>query len=319
MTKPDINFYDLKPKSVDMKEEVLAGLASSPKTISPKYFYDQRGSELFDNITQLKEYYPTRTETEILRNNCQEIADLVGSESILIEFGSGSSEKIRIILESIKPSIYMPLDISKEHLVDASKRLAQDYQWLEISAICVDYSEDWKIPLTLPNKRRVAFFPGSSIGNFDPNNALLFLKRAHKTVQPGGGLLIGVDRKKDEKILKNAYDDSSGITEKFNKNILHHINEKLDGTLEPASFQHSALYNTEKGRVEMHLVSKDDQQATIAGETISLKAEETIHTESSYKYSVEEFTALAGQANFDPVKVWSDEKSLFSVYFFAAK
>ena len=316
--KDEIYFHELHTPAETMADEVDAGLSSEQKSLPPKYFYDKKGSELFDAITKLPEYYVTRTEVELLKQNMHEIAELLGSQSILFELGSGSSIKIRLLLEAVRPAIYVPMDISQQHLIDSSQRLAKDYPWLTVHAACVDYSEPWDTP-DFGAGRYNAFFPGSSIGNFDPAGALKLLKQVNQLVGQGGGLLIGVDLKKDVDVLEAAYNDKQGVTADFNLNILTHIKHHLDADFDHDNFEHKAIYNEDKSRIEMHLECTNDHHVNINGDTYRFRSGETIHTESSYKYSVDEFHALAAQANFSPVRVWTDEDRMFSIHYLTVK
>ena len=299
-----------------MKTEVLAGLAREQKSISPKYFYDERGSALFEAITELPEYYPTRTEIAILESYGDEIARGVGDSSFLIEYGSGSSRKIRLLLESLRPSGYMPVDISCDHLLAAAEAIASEYEWLNVYPTCADYSSDWELPFTRDGVRKVAFFPGSSIGNFEPTDARRFLSGVRRTVGEDGALIIGVDLKKSTDVVERAYNDAEGVTAEFNRNILRHLNSRLKGEFNPERFEHSALYNEEAGRVEMYLVSTTRQTVMLGGEQVSFEQGETIHTENSYKYDAPEFTSLAHEAGFNLGGSWRDESNYFEVFLF---
>ena len=316
--KTDVSSRDADMLFMPMAEEVHAGLIRKQKTISPKYFYDKRGSELFDAITELPEYYPTRTEIHLLRQHGNEFADMLGRDSYLFELGSGSSVKIRLLLEAIRPKLYIPMDISHDHLVASVNQLVEDYPWLDIYAAHVDYTKPWVLPDFGPGRYN-AFFPGSSIGNFEPDSALLLLKRINRLVGKGGGLLIGVDLKKDIPKLEAAYNDAQGITAQFNLNILAHINNRLDADFNPGNFTHVAFYNADKGRIEMHLRSQRDHRVRINGNTYVFQAGETIHTENSYKYTSEEFLQLAGQAGFSPLKEWVDTDGLFSMHYLVGR
>ncbi len=238
--------------------------------------------------------------------------------SFLLELGSGSSIKIRLLLEAIRPKVYVPMDISREHLIDSSQRLSKDYPWLTVHAACVDYSK----PCTIPNfgsGRYNAFFPGSSIGNFDPDDALKLLMQVRQLVGQGGGLLIGVDLKKDTNVLEAAYNDSQGVTADFNLNVLAHVNDVLDADFDLGSFTHKAFYNANKSRIEMHLVCTNDHRVNIKENVYHFQIGETIHTENSYKYSIDEFHQLAAKADFVPVKVWTDREELFSIHYLTVK
>lgn len=316
MHQPALFFHDEQPTFADFKEEVLQGLRRSPKHIPPKFFYDKRGSQLFDAICELPEYYPTRTEISILKDHAIEIARTLGKNRLLIELGSGSSHKVRLLLEALRPTIYMPLDISKEHLLASAKTLAADYPWMKVHALCVDYSQGFRLPSGLPDTKKIVFFPGSSIGNFEPSTALDFLRNLARLLQPEEGLLIGVDLKKDPAILNRAYNDSQNITAQFNLNLLRRINRELRADFALHRFHHRAFYNEAEGRIEMHLVSDSRQQVMVAGERFHFEPQESIHSENSYKYSIEEFQSLAQGAGFQAVKAWTDPRRLFSVHYF---
>jgi len=300
-----------------MYKEVIVGLEKSPKELPSKYFYDELGSQLFDQICGLEEYYLTRTELSIMRQYIAEISEELGDELMLIEYGSGSSEKIKVLLDNIKGiKAYLPIDISLEHLVKSAAQIATQYKDLEVIPVCEDYNNSFMIPLPKKaTKRKVVFFPGSTIGNFHPSQAENFLARITKVVNPEGGLLIGVDLKKDSDILNSAYNDQKGITAQFNINQLSHINNKLDANFDLDSFMHDAFYNEREGRIEMHLVSEKQQTVNINGSTFKFNQGEHIWTESSYKYSLDEFAALAEKAGFNVEKVWTDDELLFSVQY----
>jgi len=312
-----INFHELNVQEEIMAAEVHAGLCRQQKSLPPKFFYDKRGSELFDSITNLPEYYPTRVEVGLLRQHMQEMAELLGMNSFLLELGSGSSIKIRLLLEAIRPEVYAPMDISREHLIASANSLAIDYPWLNIHAACVDYSRPWDIPDFGPGRYN-AFFPGSSVGNFEPTSALQLLKQVRRLVGSDGGLLIGVDLKKDVSILEKAYNDAQGVTADFNLNMLAHINRSLDADFIRANFAHKAVYNARLGRIEMHLECSKDHSVHINGNVYTFVSGETIHTENSYKYSVDGFHALAAKADFTPARVWVDEEELFSIHYLKA-
>lgn len=313
MTSPAIKFYDAHPGTGDLRREVISGLTSSPKAIPPKFFYDKRGSELFDAICELPEYYQTRTEMDILRNCTAELVRLIGPDCLLVELGSGASKKVRLLLEELRPSSYLGVDISKEFLLSSTRRLASDYPWLDVHAACVDFSHTLDIPHCETLDHKVAFFPGSSIGNFDPDDAIDLLLRIAEMMDMNGHLLIGVDLKKDTGILNSAYNDAAGVTAEFNLNLLTRIRDELDSDIDPDAFVHHAFYNPARGRIEMHLVSTRSQRIRIEDHLFELSAGETIHTENSYKYTIEEFAELAAAAGFHQQQVWTDESSLFSV------
>jgi len=298
-----------------MQDEVLQGLASRPKRIAPKFFYDERGSRLFDAICELPEYYLTRTEMGILESCAREVARLAGADCTLIELGSGASKKIRLLLETLRPRHYLGIDISREFLRESVQRLAHDYPWLEVHAACVDFAQDFDLPDPAGSGRRLVFFPGSTIGNFDPPEALAFLQRVRRLVQPDGALVIGVDLKKDPTVLHAAYNDGQGITAAFNLNLLERLRTELGAELDPKTFRHHAFYNAPRGRIEMHLVSRRAQEIRVLGRRFQFEPGESIHTENSYKYSVAEFHALARRAGLQPRQVWLDAAHLFSVHY----
>lgn len=297
--------------------DVLQGLRCSPKMLPPKYFYDARGSLLFDAITALREYYPTRTESALMTRYAGEMASMIGSQALLIEFGSGSSVKTRVLLDQLTdPAGYVPIDISAEHLSNTAALLQQDYPLLAILPVAADYSQPFTLPTppTAP-ARTVVYFPGSTIGNLEPDAARKFLQTIHALIAPDGALLIGVDLKKSPDILIPAYNDAAGITAAFNRNLLERINRELHGDFRPHSFQHRAIWNEESSRIEMHLVSLARQVVTIAGDRIAFAAGESICTEYSYKYTLESFAQLAGEAGLQVEHVWIDDDRLFSVQY----
>jgi dimethylhistidine N-methyltransferase len=313
-----IEFHDLHPTPADLAADVLAGLRRRPRYIPPKFFYDAEGSRLFDAITQTPEYYPTRAELSILRAQASEIAARVGTGSLLEEPGGGSCAKVRILLEGLRPCAYVPMDISREHLWLAAEQVAAEFPWLEVHAACTDFTRLLELPASVPAGPRVAFFPGSSIGNFDPPAAADFLAAVAELVGPGGFLLIGVDLKKDRALLDAAYNDAAGITAAFNRLLLTRINRELGADFHLAAWAHRAFYDAALGRIEMHLVSERLQTVRVAGESFDFVAGETIHTENSYKYAIDEFRGLATQAGFRPEAVWTDAGGLFSVHLLRA-
>lgn len=314
MSTESVYFYDNLPEPEDAAAQLLEGLGRSGKCIAPKFLYDEKGSELFTEITRQPEYYPTRTEMSLFAQHVDEIAEVVGRDCLLIEYGSGSSEKIRILLENLRPKIYAPLDISREYLASSASALAREYPWLEVRAACVDYSREFELPFDVDAKR-VGFFPGSSIGNFNRDTALDFLVRVRKLVGAEGGLLIGVDLKKDPEILNAAYNDAAGVTAAFNLNVLEHLNREFDADFDTGNFAHLAEYNEEQGCMQMFLVSLVDQAFSIAGETFSVQAGERIHTENSHKYSIDEFLNMASRAGFRRHHCWTDENSWFGLFY----
>ncbi|MFK8043117.1 L-histidine N(alpha)-methyltransferase [Congregibacter sp.] len=310
-----VSFRDEHPDLGDGREEILKGLGLPQKSVNPKWFYDQRGSELFDEITRLPEYYPTRTEILILEQNREAIARVCGPECILIEPGSGSSEKVRILLDAMRPERYVPIDISAAFLQRSAQALGEEYPWLDIAAVCADFNGGWSFLEELPASPRVVFYPGSTIGNLEPDLAQRFLRELREMVGPDGGVLIGVDTHKSTERLNAAYNDSAGITAEFNLNVLRRMNELLDASFDDSSFSHHAFYNEGQRRIEMHLVSDNAQQIEHAGGYFHFRAGETIHTECSYKYSLEDFAALAQSAGLEIAETWQDDEALFSVHY----
>ncbi len=299
-------------------DDVLHGLGSQPKQMPPKYFYDAIGAELFTQICELEEYYPTRTEISILQKNATDIATKLGEQAMLIEYGSGSLDKVRILLDALSdPVALCAIDISAEQLKAASKEVQNAYPELEVLAVEADFTQ--VVPLPSPEtspKAHVAFFPGSTIGNFAPENARDFLAGISETIGVDGLLLIGVDLKKDASRLVAAYDDAKGVTAAFNLNLLQRINFELGGDFDLTLFRHIARYSKVNGRIEMHLESCTDQTVRIGDHAFDFEAGETIHTENSYKFSSDEFQALAQSAGFDHVQSWSDPEDLFGVMLF---
>jgi len=307
-------FHDLSPPREDMAGEVLQGLASNPKYILPKYFYDARGSELFERITDLPEYYLTRTEMALFDRYLPDIAAHMDESVCVIEYGSGSSLKIRKLLSALMPNAYVPVDISNEHLQENARLLHTDYPMLHVYPVCADFTQRFSLPGAVSEAAKLAFFPGSSIGNFDPSHAQVFLANVRETVGPGGRLLVGVDRKKARHLLEDAYDDGAGVTAEFNLNVLAHLNEVLHADFDLSQFSHVARYEADAGCIKMFLTSKIDQVVTIAGERIGFAAGEEVHTENSYKYDPQDFLALAAAAGFREIERWSDSRDWFSLY-----
>lgn len=310
----NFEFHDFEPTTEDFYTAVVTGLSAQPKSLSPKFFYDANGSKWFDAITELPEYYPTRTEIKLLRDFGDEIADLLGHDNLLVELGSGSSLKIRTLLDVLQPAVYMPIDISRDHLYQAAVSIASDYANLQVCAVCADYSDTIQLPDLVMSYPRVAFFPGSSIGNFEPAEAYLFLQRVSKMLGKGGKLLIGVDLRKDPALLHAAYNDSQGVTAAFNLNLLERINSELGANFDADAFSHYAFYHPILHRIEMHLFSVKNQSVRCNGALFNFQNGESIHSENSYKYSIEAFQQLAAQAGFDSLRVWQDEDALFSIH-----
>lgn len=311
----NVAFTDLHPSLGDSRSEILAGLYAPRKSINPKFFYDEYGSRLFEAITRLPEYYPTRTEVNILRANAAEIAAACGADCVLIEPGSGNSEKVRYLLTALAPRAYVPMDISADFLQEAAQELGREYPELAIHAVCADFNTDEAAMPALPAAKRVIFYPGSTIGNLVPSAAQAFLLRLRSWMGANGGALIGVDLHKSSAVLNAAYNDKQGITAEFNLNILRHINTLVDAEFETTAFRHHAFYDSEKQRIEMHLVSKLEQSVGCDGDMIDFEPGESIQTEYSYKYTVAGFQALAHSAGLNIQKSWLDDRQLFSVHY----
>ncbi|CAA0094690.1 Histidine N-alpha-methyltransferase [Halioglobus japonicus] len=311
----NVLFEDQHPVPSDSRAELMIGLQKKQKQVNPKYFYDARGSELFEQITRLDEYYPTRTEIAILQRHAAEMARICGPDCVLIEPGSGSSEKVRLLLNSLRPAAYVPLDISATFLYESAVKLAREFPWLQIQAICADFSNQWHTHTELPAGRRVIFYPGSTIGNMEPAVAQDFLADLRQWIGADGGVLIGVDLHKSEALLSAAYNDANGVTAQFNLNILDAINRVANADFDKRSFSHRAIYNQQLQRIEMHLVSEKAQTVKVGDSVISFNKGETLHTENSYKYTLEGFTELIEAAGFRLQQSWLDEERLFSVHF----
>ncbi len=299
--------------------DLVTALAIRPHSISPKYFYDTQGSELFDRICELPEYYPTRTELAILSRRAGEIAHQMGPRAEIVEFGAGSLRKVRLLLDAMEqPARYLPIDISGEHLARSAAALQRDYHGLDVQPVVADYTQRLLLPAALPGAgRRVGFFPGSTIGNFGPQEALHFLQAAAQVLH-GGALLLGADLIKDPAVLHAAYNDAQGVTAAFNLNLLARANRELGTDFVLEQFAHSAFYNAPQQRIEMHLVSRRRQQIALDGRLFELDEGETLHTENSYKFTIDGLCALALRAGFRPGPVWTDEDRLFCVHWLHA-
>ncbi|MDJ0942552.1 MAG: L-histidine N(alpha)-methyltransferase [Kiloniellales bacterium] len=316
---PSMEFHDLGHEGEDFRAAVLAGLGQPQKQVPAKFFYDAQGSRLFDRICELEAYYPTRTEIGLLRRHAGEIAEAAGPEATLVEFGSGSSRKVRILLEALQaPAAYVPIDISRAHLMGAAQELAEDYPGLPVHAVCADYTRDFALPQAVPEDARLGFFPGSTLGNFAPAEAARFLRRIAGLVGTGGGLLIGIDLQKDEAILHAAYNDPEGVTAAFNLNLLARMRQELGAELDLEGFRHEAHYNRARGCIEMHLVSRRRQRIVLGDCSFDLEQGETIHTEDSRKYSLDGFRAQAQAAGWRPLEAWVDDRRLFSLHYLVA-
>ena len=301
----------------DELDDLIDGLKQPEKMISPKYFYDERGSQLFEEITRLPEYYPTETELGIMRDNIDEIASLVGKQASLIEFGSGSSLKTRVLLEHLDElAAYVPVDISEDHLLESARQIGEEFPDLDILPVVADFTQPFQLPSpkVMP-LRNIVYFPGSTIGNFTNEAARELLQVMYQEAGAGGALLIGVDLQKDLAIIERAYNDSAGVTAEFNRNMLRHLNREFGGDFDLDAFAHSAKYNEREGRVEIRLVSEQDQEFSLSHASFSIEKDEAILTEYSHKYTLEGFAAMAETAGLRVKKVWMDTERLFSVQY----
>jgi dimethylhistidine N-methyltransferase len=294
--------------------EAIGDLSQRPKRLSPKYFYDATGSELFEAITRLPEYYPTRTELSILRDRGNDIAAIIPKGAALIEFGAGATTKVRLLLENCAIGAYVPVDISGDFLQGQADALRQDFPGLAVYPVAADFTAPFALPEAVAALPKVGFFPGSTLGNFEPHEACAFLRSAREILGKGAQMIIGVDLEKDERVLYDAYNDAAGVTARFNLNVLVRINRELGGNFDLSAFTHRAIYNRERHRIEMHLISKKSQTARLLGTSFSFRAGESIHTESSYKYSLDRFTALARGSGWTPRASWTDKAGMFSVH-----
>ena len=325
MTADSVTAIQPAPKirqaSSDFFSDVIAGLSSDPRTLPCKYFYDERGASLFQKICELPEYYITRTEIDILDRNRADIASQLGPNVELIGLGTGAGTKTRILIEALlKPAVYIPVDISEKQLRKSTALFHKIFPNLEVLPVCADYLQ----PVALPSPRRkaarnVVYFPGSTIGNFEPTEAMEFLRRIANVSGRSGGLLIGVDLRKDRQVLEAAYNDSAGVTARFNLNLLARINCDLGADFDLNHWRHRAAYNPSAGRIEMYLISEIDQLVHIAERKFHFRSGEKIITEFSYKYAPEDFAALAREAGFEFVRMWTDDARLFGVFYFVAR
>lgn len=317
--KVEEQLIDLEPKTGNILKEVLVGLSKKQKVIDPKFLYDKRGSEIFEQICDLPEYYPTRAENTILNQSTKEMADLIGPGALIIEPGSGNGHKVRSLLKHLDhPVGYVPIEISRDILLRMTGELHDEFPDLKVIPVCADFTQDMDFPLSVDSRpgKKVVFFPGSTIGNFHPDEAVQFLKKFSKLAGANGGVLIGADLKKDPETLRLAYDDSAGVTAAFNLNLLVRLNKEVNASFDLNNFVHEAFYNEKLGRVEMHLKSTIAQLVKVNQTVFRFKEGETIHTECSYKYSVEEFCELGAKAKLGIKKIWMDPDKLFCVYYF---
>ena len=297
-----------------LARDVVDGLSQHPKRLPPKYFYDAAGSELFEQITLLPEYYPTRTELGILRERGSAIAAFVPNGAALVEFGAGATTKVRLLLNECAFAAYVPVDISGDFLKAQADALRRDFPRLAVLPVTADFTAPFALPETIAGKPKVGFFPGSTIGNFEPHEACAFLRTARDILGQNAGMIVGVDLEKDDRVLYEAYNDKAGVTARFNLDLLNRINRELGGNFDASAFTHRAIYNRERHRIEMHLISRKAQTVRVLGRSFSFRAGETIHTENSYKYSLERFAALARGSGWTPRACWTDSAGMFSVH-----
>src|ERR1700704_7001741 len=294
--------------------DAIGDLSQHPKRLSPKYFYDATGSELFEAITRLPEYYPTRTELKILRDHGSEIAATIPNGAALVEFGAGATTKVRLLLESCDFGAYVPVDISGDFLNAQADALRKDFPGLDVHPVAADFTAPFALPAEIAGMPKVGFFPGSTLGNFEPHEASAFLRSAREILGGAAQMILGVDLEKNERVLYDAYNDAAGVTARFNLNVLVRINRELGGNFDTAGFTHRAIYNRDRHRIEMHLISRKAQTMRILGRSFAFRAGESIHTESSYKYSVDRFAALARGSGWKPTASWTDAGGMFSVH-----
>ncbi len=305
---------ELDPATTAFAADVTEALSQQPKKLSPKYFYDEAGSQLFEQITKLPEYYPTRTELGILRARGKDICSIIPADAALVEFGAGATTKVRLLLEQCSFGAYVPVDISGDFLADQAADLRKDFPKLNVLPVNADFTTTFDLPTDVKAMPKVGFFPGSTLGNFDPHEASAFLRSAREILGKGALMLIGIDLEKDERVLQAAYNDAAGVTGAFNKNVLVRINRELGGDFDLGAFVHRAIYNKERHRIEMHLIAKEPQTVHLFGRSFNFRAGESIHTESSYKYSMERFGALARGSGWEPKSSWTDAEDQFSVH-----
>ncbi|BCI71838.1 hypothetical protein SUS17_2371 [Sphingomonas sp. S17] len=314
MLKPEIEDGQMSLADPAFRADVLAGLERRPRAIPARWFYDRRGSELFEAITDLPEYYPTRAETAILEAMCPELVAHVGKGRAVVEFGSGSSTKTPVLLRCVEPSAYVPIDISGDFLRESARNLQQAFPDLPIHPLEGDFMHPLTLPAMVADAPKLGFFPGSTIGNMTPAMATDLLRAMRGSLGEGAMLLIGMDRAKPADILVPAYDDAQGVTAAFNRNLLDRINRELDGTIPVEAFRHRAVWNDDRSRIEMHLAATRDVDFTVEGRSFAMAAGETIHTENSHKYGPRDAKILLRAGGWTPVAQWSDPSDLFSVY-----
>lgn len=305
------------PASNEMIQDVLSGLSSVQKTLPSKYFYDERGSQLFDDICELDEYYVTRTEAALMTTCVREIAEVIGPNALLVEYGSGSSIKTKLLLQNLRqPAGYVPIDISGEYLNQVGIGLRSEFPHIEVLPVAADFTKNFQIPATRSNvERKVVYFPGSTIGNFQRHDALNLLQDMSDVAGQAGGILIGVDLDKDRDVLHAAYNDAKGVTAEFNLNVLSRINRELGGNFDVSRFDHKAIFNEHESRIEMHLISNCDQSVEVQGSTFKFAVGESILTEYSHKYTIDSFSRMALTAGLTARNVWSDPNEMLAIFY----
>jgi L-histidine Nalpha-methyltransferase len=311
--------HQLDERNSAFAGDVIGDLSQHPKRLSPKYFYDVTGSELFEQITLLPEYYPTRTELGILGDRARAISAIIPKGAALVEFGAGATTKVRLLLNECAFGAYVPVDISGDFLNAQADALRKDFPALDVYPVAADFTAPFALPEPVRQMPKVGFFPGSTLGNFEPHEACAFLNSARDILGKGAQMVIGVDLEKDDRVLYQAYNDAAGVTARFNLNVLVRINRELGANFDTGAFLHRAIYNRDRHRIEMHLISRKTQTVRLLGHTFSFRAGESIHTENSYKYSLERFGALARGAGWTPRECWTDPAGMFSVHALVAE
>ncbi len=310
-----LKYFDVYSEHSNDLDEIVSGMSKGNKSISPKFFYDEKGLKIIDAVYELPEYYLTRTEKQILVQAKEEICSLIGSDSVIIEPGSGNSDKVRIFLNDLQPKAYVPMDFSSVYLKKVGESLHGEFPWLDLYVVCTDYVHEFKLPDQLPNGKRVVFFPGSSLGNLEPNEVISFLESLAKGVGKGGGLLIGIDLQKDKDVVELAYNDPKGVCKAFYLNVFDRLNAEYGANFQADNFQYKVSYNEEFARVEKYLVSNQKQTINIGSNFFELETNESIRAENSYKFTVDQFHVLAETVGFSPVRVWTDSLNLFSIHY----
>lgn len=315
VTTQKLKYFDIYSEHGNDLDEIVSGMSKGVKSISPKFFYDEKGLKIIDAVYELPEYYLTRTEKQILVQAKDEICRLIGPDSIIIEPGSGSSDKIRLFLNDLQPKAYVPMGFSSEYLKKSGESLHGEFPWLDLFVVCTDYVHHFKLPDQLPSGKRVVFYPGSSLGNLEPNEVISFLESLAEAVGKGGGLLIGIDLQKDKDVVELAYNDPKGVCKAFYLNVFDRLNAEYGANFQADNFQYQVKYNEELARVEKYLISNQKQTINIGSHFFEIDTNEPIRAENSYKFTVDQFHALAETVGFSPVRVWTDPLNLFSVHY----